>query len=212
MEIKFINAFGNTTFSVAGTIFRGEPGPAGPPGTGVNILGTLPDEASLPIEASVGDAYLITGNLWVRGTNGFTNVGNIQGPKGDNGNDGLPGAAGQDGVDGKSAYDIAVDEGFSGTQQEWLLSLKGPKGDTGSLPADAVILLTMDSLVPEGWVVHSIVTISNVTYKLIIRSDNVEESVWNVSYDTNQITIQSMPSVQPLKIIGGTNSITITGI
>lgn len=38
----------------------------------------------------------------------------------------------QGGADGKSAYDIAVEEGFEGTVQEWLESLKGPKGDTGS--------------------------------------------------------------------------------
>lgn len=29
------------------------------------------------------------------------------------------------GKDGKSAYDIAVDNGFIGTQQEWLDSLRG---------------------------------------------------------------------------------------
>ncbi len=34
--------------------------------------------------------------------------------------------------DGKSAYDIAVENGFSGTYQEWLDSLKGEVGDTGS--------------------------------------------------------------------------------
>ncbi|WP_259424153.1 hypothetical protein [Bacillus velezensis] len=33
-------------------------------------------------------------------------------------------------VTGKSAYDIAVDNGFSGTVEEWLASLKGEKGDT----------------------------------------------------------------------------------
>ena len=31
---------------------------------------------------------------------------------------------------GKSAYDVAVEEGFEGTVDEWLESLKGPKGDT----------------------------------------------------------------------------------
>lgn len=34
--------------------------------------------------------------------------------------------------DGKSAYDIAVENGFSGTYQEWLDSLKGEAGDVGS--------------------------------------------------------------------------------
>ena len=32
---------------------------------------------------------------------------------------------------GKSAYQIAVEHGFSGTETEWLASLKGPIGETG---------------------------------------------------------------------------------
>ncbi len=32
---------------------------------------------------------------------------------------------------GKSAYEIAVDNGFEGSEQEWLASLKGDKGDKG---------------------------------------------------------------------------------
>lgn len=35
-------------------------------------------------------------------------------------------------VTGYSAYEIAVQNGYEGTEQEWLLSLKGAKGDTGS--------------------------------------------------------------------------------
>ena len=35
------------------------------------------------------------------------------------------GAGGKDGLDGKSAYQIAVDNGFAGTEGEWLESLKG---------------------------------------------------------------------------------------
>lgn len=34
---------------------------------------------------------------------------------------------------GKSAYEIAIKNGFIGTEQEWLLSLKGDKGDTGQV-------------------------------------------------------------------------------
>ena len=33
---------------------------------------------------------------------------------------------------GKSAYQVAVDNGFSGTEEEWLASLVGPQGPTGS--------------------------------------------------------------------------------
>ncbi len=32
---------------------------------------------------------------------------------------------------GKSAYEIALDNGFSGTEAEWLAALVGPRGDDG---------------------------------------------------------------------------------
>ena len=35
-------------------------------------------------------------------------------------------------VDGKSAYEIAVENGFVGSETDWLASLKGEKGDTGN--------------------------------------------------------------------------------
>ena len=35
------------------------------------------------------------------------------------------------GEDGKSAYEIAVDHGFEGTEAEWLESLKGEQGPQG---------------------------------------------------------------------------------
>lgn len=35
------------------------------------------------------------------------------------------------GVEGKSAYQVAKEEGFEGTKTEWLASLKGAKGDQG---------------------------------------------------------------------------------
>lgn len=34
------------------------------------------------------------------------------------------------GIAGKSAYEIAVDHGFEGSEEEWLASLKGEKGDS----------------------------------------------------------------------------------
>lgn len=41
----------------------------------------------------------------------------------------------RDGTDGKSAYEIAVDNGFEGTESEWLESLKGETGETGATGA-----------------------------------------------------------------------------
>ena len=54
-----------------------------------------------------------------------------QGPPGEQGPAGSPGDMGQPGDTGLSAYDIAANLGFEGTQQDWLDSLVGPKGDTG---------------------------------------------------------------------------------
>lgn len=46
-----------------------------------------------------------------------------------------PGPAGPKGEAGDSAYQVAVTNGFKGTEQEWLTSLKGPKGDPGQAGA-----------------------------------------------------------------------------
>lgn len=51
-----------------------------------------------------------------------------QGPPGKNGNDGEDGL---DGKDGLSAYEIAVKNGYSSTESEWLTSLKGERGEQG---------------------------------------------------------------------------------
>lgn len=41
--------------------------------------------------------------------------------------------SGAQGIQGLSAYQVAVQEGFVGTEEEWLQSLKGEKGDTGDV-------------------------------------------------------------------------------
>lgn len=44
---------------------------------------------------------------------------------------GADGTAGAAGAAGKSAYQVAVDSGYVGTQVQWLASLRGPAGLTG---------------------------------------------------------------------------------
>lgn len=76
-----------------------------------------------------------TGEQGPKGDKGDTGATGEQGPKGDKGDTGSQGPAGADGEDGKSAYEIAVEHGYSGTEEEWLASLvgaQGPKGDTGA--------------------------------------------------------------------------------
>jgi len=78
---------------------------------------------------SGGQLYLFTADS----TLPWTPMPMISGPPGTDGEpgedgvDGLPGqdgADGADGEDGKSAYEIAVENGFNGTEEQWLESLK----------------------------------------------------------------------------------------
>lgn len=66
-------------------------------------------------------------------------------PRGSPGRDGQPGA---DGAQGDSAYEIAVQNGFNGTEQEWLESLKGEPGAPG--PAGTYDILNSSSAVKEN--------------------------------------------------------------
>jgi len=71
------------------------------------------------------------------GCDGRNGVDGLPGKDGKSGADGLPGRDGIDGInvsDGKSAYIIAVEHGFSGTENEWLQSLKGADGRDGIIP------------------------------------------------------------------------------
>ena len=66
----------------------------------------------------------------------------VDGKDGQNGADGKDGQNGADGKDGKSAFDIAQENGFSGTKEEWLESLKGEglsvedRAKIDSIPSD----------------------------------------------------------------------------
>lgn len=65
-----------------------------------------------------------------------------QGEKGPPGADGPPGRDGMngsDGINGKSAFEIAVENGFVGSETEWLESLKGKDGADGRDGADGAV-------------------------------------------------------------------------
>ena len=60
------------------------------------------------------------------------------GQQGEQGVPGKPGANGVNGMDGKSAYELAVENGYNGTVEEWLASLVGEVGATGQNGTDGV--------------------------------------------------------------------------
>lgn len=70
-----------------------------------------------------------------RGLQGLQGVAGAKGNPGAQGIQGLPGKDGAKGADGKSAYEVAVSNGFVGNEAAWLASLKGEKGDKGDAGA-----------------------------------------------------------------------------
>lgn len=114
----------------------GPQGPKGDTGSGLNIKGELDSESRLPQEGVPGDAWLISGNLYVYvGEKGnvesnpkWSNVGSIQGPAGPQGPVGSKGEQGEPGPKGEPGADgIPGAQGPKGDPGE-----KGEKGDPGS--------------------------------------------------------------------------------
>lgn len=114
----------------------GPQGPKGDTGSGLNIKGELDSESQLPQEGVSGDAWLISGNLYVYvGENGnvesnpkWSNVGSIQGPAGPQGPVGPKGEQGEPGPKGEPGADGAP--GAQGPKGD--PGQKGEKGDPGS--------------------------------------------------------------------------------
>lgn len=104
---------------------KGDPGDFGPVGeTGpIGLTGPKGDKGDRGEKGETGDT----------GPQGLPGVGAAgpTGPKGDKGDTGDVGAAGSAGATGLSAFQVAVANGFAGTEAQWLLSLKGAKGDAG---------------------------------------------------------------------------------
>ena len=88
-------------------------------------------------EIAVEYGFVGTEAEWLKslkGVDGKNGIDGLPGKDGKDGADGLPGRDGINGTDGKSAYIIAVEHGFSGTETEWLQSLKGADGRDGITP------------------------------------------------------------------------------
>lgn len=80
-------------------------------------------------------------------------------------------------ANGKSAYEVALNNGFEGTEEEWLLSIKGERGDSGvyvgsgDMPEDCNVQID-----PNG------------------ESFSLEELIERVIAQTNKISTVTLPS------------------
>jgi len=128
------------TYSVVGNIQgpAGATGPAGPQGSGLTVLGTLASTGDLPGSPSDGDAYIISGDLWVASGGTFSNAGAFvgpqgptgatgpAGPQGDPGPTGATGPAGADGADGAAGQGVPA----GGTAGQVLAKIDGTDYNT----------------------------------------------------------------------------------
>jgi hypothetical protein len=129
-EIAVANGFDGTeqqwlTSLIGSAGADGAPGEQGPPGAdGVNGIDGAPGADGAP------------GRDGIDGINGIDGAPGEQGP---------PGADGINGADGASAYEIAVANGFNGTEQEWLASLEADPAQTGNIRFENSVITTVDS-------------------------------------------------------------------
>lgn len=152
-QIAVINGYqGSQTEWLASIVGdKGDKGDKGNPGKDFKIVKTFPSIATMNGTGfSDGDFTMIAsdvndpddGKLYVWNGTDFTYVADLsgsQGIKGDKGDKGDNGDKGDKGDQGLSAYQVAVNAGFSGSVDQWLVSLVGAKGDTGDKGDDAVI-------------------------------------------------------------------------
>ena len=129
-------------------------------------------------EIAVEHGFVGTETEWLeslRGTDGKDGLpgkdgaDGLPGRDGTNGKNGVDGKNGTDGIsgsDGKSAYIIAVEHGFSGTENEWLQSLKGKDGITPDM-SDYATKADIAELQEQ------IRQISAISYISVFESDSV---------------------------------------
>lgn len=86
-------------------------------------------------EIAVENGFIGTEAEWLESLKGKDGKDGVDGKNGQDGKDGIDGTPG---TDGKSAYIIAVEHGFTGTETEWLESLKGKDGTDGQPGKDGV--------------------------------------------------------------------------
>ena len=83
-------------------------------------------------QVALENGFVGTEEQWLESLKGEKGDTGAQGEKGETGAQGEKGETGAQGADGLSAYQLALENGFVGTEEEWLESLKGEKGDIGA--------------------------------------------------------------------------------
>ena len=104
----------------------------------IDIISPNAQRGQSAYELAQAEGYDGTVQEWLASFKGTNGTNGADGANGADGQNGTNGTNGQDGSDGKSAYQLAVDAGFSGTLAEWLTSLNGTDGADGADGSDGV--------------------------------------------------------------------------
>ena len=117
------------------------------------------------------------GNQGLQGNQGVPGKDGDQGKKGDTGDQGNTGR------DGKTAFEVAVDNGFQGTEQEWLDSLKGEPGDDydqqiTDLTSEVTTLKAQVDKLQKNITFNSTAPANPDVGNLWIESTSIEVFVW----------------------------------
>jgi hypothetical protein len=168
--------FAAQTLDLGGVVISASPDggivlPVGSTIGGVNpgaiaIKGELVNINLLPGSAAAGDAYLITGNLYVWNSTTWSNLGSVQGPQGATGPQGVVGALGPTGATGLT--------GSTGLGATGIQGSTGATGLTGNVGATGVIGATgatgsfgytgsTGATGPAGTSVNIVGTVANVS-------------------------------------------------
>lgn len=155
---------GASTWSLIGNMvgpqgpqgIQGIQGIPGQDGTSVTILGTVANTGLLPTSGNtIGDGYLISGDLYVWDGSAWNNVGNIQGPQGvqgpqgEQGPQGDPGATGAAGADGSKIYSgSGAPLSGTGVTGDWYFDYTA--GNIYEKTAPAVWTLRRNLIGPQG--------------------------------------------------------------
>ena len=83
----------------------------------------------------------------------------------------LAGAGALKGEDGKSAYDIAVEQGFSGSEADWIAGLAGTPGETPHIGQNGHWFI---GAVDTGVTAGGVTSYNDLTDKPTLNGDTIE--------------------------------------
>ena len=120
-------------------------------------------------------------------------IGTIKGEKGDKGDAG---------TNGKSAYEVAVANGYSGTQAQWLASLKGTDGAPGKDGSDGKDGQTWQPYIADDkhWHIRLINSVDMPAIVGVITQGNANDLTMDDSYRIDG-TVTNIPSTSGLLTI-----------